>query len=159
MREASSLSSPIICRFKGVSAEGLEPKSPDPGLSRRVPRVSVIIIFLNEERFLCEAVESVCAQTFGDWELFLGDDGSTDASAAIAQQLAATRPDRITYLTHAARENRGMSASRKLGLALARSEFVAFLDADDRWFPDKLERQIGLFAEHPDAQMVCGATQ
>lgn len=120
------------------------------------PSVSVVIIFLDEERFLDEAIASVLAQTHRDWELLLVDDGSTDASAAIAQRHAAEQPDRIRYLTHPDRENRGMSASRNLGVAHARGAFVSYLDADDVWVPSKLEEQLALFEEHPDVAFVYG---
>jgi glycosyltransferase involved in cell wall biosynthesis len=122
------------------------------------PLVSCIIIFLDEERYLREAVESVMAQSYPHWELLLVDDGSSDASAEIAATYARESAGRIRYLTHRGGENRGMSASRNLGIAQARGEFVAFLDGDDAWLFDKLERQVALFAEHPPAQMVCGAT-
>src|ERR1700742_2903638 len=96
------------------------------------PSVSVIIIFLNPgARFLREAVDSVFAQTHGDWELLLCDDGSTDDASAYARELAKQHPGRVTYLEHPGHENRGMSAARNLGLRHASGEFVAWLDADD----------------------------
>ncbi|HEX8089705.1 MAG TPA: glycosyltransferase family 2 protein, partial [Blastocatellia bacterium] len=95
--------------------------------------VSVIIIFLNAEEFIAEAIESVFDQTYSDWELLLVDDGSTDASAEIALRYAAGYRGRVRYLEHEGHQNRGMSASRNLGIASARGEFVAFLDADDVW--------------------------
>ena len=122
------------------------------------PVVSCIIIFLNEEAYLAEAIESVIAQGYADWELLLVDDGSTDGSEAIARAYCKRFPKKIRYLTHDDRCNRGMSASRNLGLRSARGELVAFLDGDDCWYPDKLERQVALFGEHPEAIMVCGAT-
>ena len=122
------------------------------------PLVSCIIIFLNEEKYLAEAIESVIAQSYGRWELLLVDDGSTDGSEAIARSYCERFPKKIRYLTHEGRRNRGMSATRNLGLRSARGEYVAFLDGDDCWYPDKLERQVALFGEHPEAVMVCGAT-
>jgi glycosyltransferase involved in cell wall biosynthesis len=123
------------------------------------PRVSVITIFHNEERFLTEAVESVIAQTFPDWELLLVDDGSTDGSSAIATTYAERDPDRVRYLTHPGGRNRGMSRSRNLGIEDARGELVAFLDGDDVYLPPKLEQQVRLMDEHPEAAMVYGATE
>lgn len=120
------------------------------------PLVSVITIFHNEERFLLEAIESVLAQTHPDWELLLCDDGSTDASPEIARRSAAAHPDRIRCLEHPGRANRGMSATRNLGLAAARGEMIAFLDADDVWVPEKLTRQVQLLEQHPDAGAVYG---
>src|ERR1019366_1027700 len=87
--------------------------------------VSTIIIFLDAERFLAEAVESVLAQTYPTWELWLVDDGSTDRSSQLAHDFAAKYPDRIQYLEHPGHENRGKSASRNLGLRPAPGEYVA----------------------------------
>ena len=115
------------------------------------PLVSVITIFLDEERFLAEAIESVVAQTYSNWELLLCDDGSTDASAAIAAEWCERYPDRIRCLTHPGRENRGMSATRNLGLAHCRGEYVAFLDGDDVWLREKLERQVAVLRTTPRA--------
>lgn len=122
------------------------------------PLVSCIIIFLNEEKYLAEAIESVIAQTYARWELLLVDDGSTDGSEAIARSYCRRFPKKIRYLTHKGRQNCGMSASRNLGLSSARGEYVAFLDGDDCWYPDKLQVQVALFKQHPRATMVCGAT-
>jgi glycosyltransferase involved in cell wall biosynthesis len=121
------------------------------------PTVSAIIIFLNPTaRFLREAVESVFAQTHGDWEILLCDDGSTDDAVAYARELAATRPDNVKYLEHPGHENRGMSAARNLGLRHARGKYVAWLDADDVWKPEKLAHQIAILDGHPDAAMTYG---
>ena len=122
------------------------------------PLVSCIIIFLNEEKFLGEAIESVLAQTYSNWELLLVDDGSCDASSSIAATYCSKHPERIRYLTHEGGANRGMSASRNVGLENARGPVVAFLDADDSWLQNKLELQIALVRKHPDAVMICGST-
>lgn len=121
-----------------------------------MPMVSVVMIFLNEELYLEEAVQSVRDQTFSDWELILVDDGSTDRSTAIARNLAA-RDSRIRYVDHAGHENRGMSASRNLGVAHASAPYIGFLDADDTWLPNKLAEQLGLLERMPDVAMVVGA--
>ncbi len=122
------------------------------------PAVTAIIIFLDEEPFLAEAIESVLAQSFADWELFLVDDGSSDRSPAIAADYAARHPGRIACLAHPGRLNRGMSASRNLGVAGARGRYVGFLDADDVWFPDKLAEQCAILDRHRDCAMVYGRT-
>lgn len=124
-----------------------------------VPRVTVVTIFLNAERFLAEAVESLFAQTYRDWELVLVDDGSTDGSTAMARDYAARFPDRVRYAEHAGHANRGMSASRNLGVRLARGEYVGLLDADDVYLPRKLERQVALLDGAPGVGMVYGATE
>lgn len=121
------------------------------------PRVSVITIFLNEERFLAETIASVRAQTFTNWELILVDDGSTDRSAEIARMAAETDP-RIRLVTHPNRENRGMSASRNRGVSVAQGEFIAFIDGDDDWLPEKLAEQVAILDAVPKAEMVYGRT-
>jgi glycosyltransferase involved in cell wall biosynthesis len=124
----------------------------------QAPTVSIITMFLNEERFLPSAVASVFAQTFSDWELLLVNDGSTDTSPALARSYADGAPDRIRYIEHVGGRNRGMSASRNLGIRHARGEFIAFMDADDVWLPDKLAGQVALMREYPSAAMVYGCT-
>jgi glycosyltransferase involved in cell wall biosynthesis len=117
------------------------------------PLVSVIIIFLNGEAYIREAIESVLAQTYTRWELVLVDDGTTDGATAIAKAFAAEHPDRILYTEHPDHENRGMSASRNAGLALARGAYVAFLDADDIWLPDRLNTHVEVMERHPDVAL------
>jgi len=124
-----------------------------------LPLVSVVIIFLNADRFLREAIESVFAQTYSNWELLLVDDGSTDGSSEIALEYAQSSPARVRYLTHPGGENRGMSASRNLGIKHGRGEHVALLDADDVWLPGKLEKQVAILNEQPEAAMVYGRTE
>jgi glycosyltransferase involved in cell wall biosynthesis len=121
-----------------------------------MPLVSVVLIFLNEERFLEEAVRSVFDQTLADWELILVDDGSTDRSTAIARDLAA-QDERIRYIEHPRHQNRGMAASRNLGAANSNAPYLAFLDGDDVWEPFKLAEQVDVLESMPDIAMVNGA--
>jgi len=123
------------------------------------PTVSAILIFLNAEVFLREAIESVLSQTRSDWELLLIDDGSTDQSAAIARYYSEAQPQRIQYLTHAERANLGKSRSRNLGIERARGEYIAFLDADDVWLPSKLAEQVEKLSQHSEAVMLYGPTR
>ena len=116
-----------------------------------MPEVSVIMIFLNPGIFFKEAIESVRAQSFGDWELLLIDDGSSDGSDKLAQQSASAYPDHVCYFAHPERRNRGMSASRNLGLQQSRGRFIAFLDSDDVWNPNYLSSQIEILANSPEA--------
>ena len=102
------------------------------------PLVSAVVIFLDAEEFIEEAIESVFAQTYDRWELILVDDGSTDRSTEIARSYAERHPDRVSYVTHPGRVNRGMSASRNRGVEVSSGELIAFLDADDVWLPAKL---------------------
>lgn len=120
------------------------------------PRVSAILIFYNGEDYLAEAIESVLAQDCRDFELLLVDDGSTDDSTAIARAYVEREPTRIRYLHHPGRANRGMSATRNLGIQQARGDLIAFIDADDRWRPNKLSEQLRIFDEHSGIDALCG---
>jgi glycosyltransferase involved in cell wall biosynthesis len=123
------------------------------------PLVSVIIPFLNAEKFFEEAIGSVLVQTYTHWELLLVDDGSTDASTAIARCYVEQYPEKVRYLEHQAHENRGVSASRNLGVRHAQGEYIAVLDADDIWRPQKLERQVAILQSHPEVAMTYGPGQ
>src|SRR5262249_33431769 len=115
------------------------------------PRVSVLTIFLDAERFLGEAIRSVFAQTFDGRALLLVDDRSRDASGDVGRTWAARDPARVRYLAHPGGANRGMSASRNLARRDARGELLAFLDADDVWRPEKLERHVEIADVWPQA--------
>jgi teichuronic acid biosynthesis glycosyltransferase TuaG len=104
------------------------------------PEVSVITPVWNAEATLGETVASVQAQSFEDWEMLIVDDGSTDASLALARALAAKDP-RLRVLAQEA--NAGAAAARNRGIREASARFIAFLDADDLWRPEKLARQLG----------------
>jgi glycosyltransferase involved in cell wall biosynthesis len=119
-------------------------------------RVSVVLPFLNASRFMRECIDSVLSQTYMDWELILVDDGSSDDSAAIAQGYVDRDPERVRCIEHPGHENRGISASRNLGVRHARGEYIAELDADDVWLPDKLARLVPELETHPEAGMVYG---
>jgi glycosyltransferase involved in cell wall biosynthesis len=116
------------------------------------------MIFYNASRFIEEAIASVLAQSFRNWELLLVDDGSTDDSTDIAVRYATSYPERIRYLSHPGKVNLGMSASRNLGIANAQGDLIAFLDADDVYLPHKLEEQTALMARHPEVGMLFGRT-
>ena len=105
-----------------------------------VPAVSVVTPVWNAAATLAATVASVRAQNFADWELLLVDDASTDSSPALARALAAAEP-RIRLL--ALPENGGPAAARNAGIRAARGRYIAFVDADDLWRPQKLARQIG----------------
>ena len=120
--------------------------------------VSSVMIFLNAEKFIEEAIESVFAQTHGNWELLLVDDGSTGDSTRIALGYAERYPEKVRYLEHPGHQNRGMSASRNLGIRQARGEYISFLDSDDVWFPHTLEQQLTTLSSHPEAGMVYGSS-
>lgn len=128
-------------------------------MSASRPLVSVITIFLNAERFLGEAIESVFAQSHDRWELLLVDDGSRDGSTALGLGYADRHPDRVRYFEHADHGNRGMSASRNLGVRAARGEYILFLDSDDVLLPSALAEQAAVLEAHPKAAMVCGTSE
>ncbi|MEU0612307.1 glycosyltransferase, partial [Streptomyces griseorubiginosus] len=104
----------------------------------------MIIPLYNTEKYIGACLASVLSQTHQDLDVIVVDDGSTDGGAAIAEGIAdeRIRVDRGP--------NRGVSAARNRGLALAKGEIVAFLDADDIWYPDKLSEQIKLLQSDPD---------
>lgn len=113
-------------------------------------RFSVIIPFHNAERTLATTLASLRKQSFIAWEAFLINDFSTDGSLEIAQQACAR--DARLHLIHDARQvaPRGAAATRNLGIAQSRGDFIAFLDADDMWLPEKLARQYEAFQEGAD---------
>ena len=111
-----------------------------------MPLVSVVIPTFERRALMCEAVASVLAQTFADFELIVVDDGSQDDTVG---ELAARFAD--SRLRVVRQENRGASAARNRGVAEARGEWLAFLDSDDTWLPPKLERQLQMLADHPEA--------
>ncbi|HEX7940969.1 MAG TPA: glycosyltransferase family A protein [Gemmatimonadaceae bacterium] len=123
------------------------------------PLVSVIVPFLDVAPFLTEAIESVRAQTYANWELLLCDDGATDGSSDIARAYAQADPARIRHLVHDGPVHQGASAARNLGLAHARGELIALLDGDDVWLPNKLAEQVAILRDHPEADALYGLTE
>jgi glycosyltransferase involved in cell wall biosynthesis len=115
----------------------------------RAPRVSVVMAAYNEQAFLQEAVESVLAQSFSDYELIISDDGSTDATGEIATALAERDPERIRVLR--GETNQGKPFALNRALAVRRGELIAWLDGDDVMLPGKLERQVAALDENPTA--------
>lgn len=120
--------------------------------------VSCIMIFLDAEKFIDEAIQSVVGQRFSNWELLLVDDGSTDSSSEIARGYSTKFEGKIRYITHDGKINRGMSASRNLGLNNATGKYVAFLDSDDVWLPDFLYTFCGILEKYSEASAVIGST-
>jgi glycosyltransferase involved in cell wall biosynthesis len=106
------------------------------------PKVSIILPVFNGDRYLAEAIESVLAQSFSSYELIAVNDGSTDKSAEILSRYSSQHPERIFVLQHPRGNNRGVATSRNLALRHARGEYIAFLDQDDVWNPEKLAIQV-----------------
>lgn len=114
-----------------------------------MPQVSIVLAAHDQARWLPATLASVRAQTFADWELALVDDGSTDATPAIAAAAAAADP-RIRHLPGPRRER---AAARNRGVAATAGALVAFLDGDDLWHPAKLARQVAALDAAPDAAL------
>jgi glycosyltransferase involved in cell wall biosynthesis len=123
------------------------------------PLISVIVPFLDVAPFFAEAIESVRAQTYSNWELLLCDDGATDRSSDIARAYAEREPERIRHLVHDGPAHQGASAARNLGLRHARGELIALLDGDDVWLPAKLAEQVAILQAHPEADALYGLTE
>lgn len=108
-------------------------------MCEKTPLVSIVMPAYNAEKYIENAVQSVLSQTVDSWELIIVDDCSTDSTAAIASKLASG--DERIHL-HRNFSNKGAAESRNAGLKLCTGKYVALLDSDDLWLPDKLERQI-----------------
>jgi glycosyltransferase involved in cell wall biosynthesis len=111
------------------------------------PKVSVVIPAYNHGRFLAEALDSVRKQTFRDFNVVVVDDGSTDNTAEV---VAAFAPE-VRYVHQ---QNAGPSGARNTGIRHTTGEYVAFLDADDTWMPEKLALQVAYLDVHPEAGLV-----
>jgi glycosyltransferase involved in cell wall biosynthesis len=109
-----------------------------------MPRVSIIMALYNHERYVADAIESVRAQTYADWELLVWDDGSRDRSLAVAREVAA-RDARVRVFTHSGGANRGQEATRNAALEKAAGELISLLDSDDLYKPRKLEVLVPRF--------------
>lgn len=109
-----------------------------------IPAISVIIPTRNRARYISEALASVFAQTFTDYEIILIDDGSTDGTRQILAPYIQQK--KIQYVFQVPS---GVSAARNRGISLARAPLVAFLDSDDLFLPTKLDKQMKLFVQHP----------
>ena len=108
-------------------------------------KVSVIIPTYNRAKKVCRAISSVLNQTYEDFELIVIDDGSDDHTRESVSRFK----DNIVMINHS--QNMGVSAARNSGIAIAEGKFIAFLDSDDQWMPEKLEVQIDFFRENPGA--------
>lgn len=113
--------------------------------------VSVIIPTYNNAQFVCDAIDSVLAQTYKNYEILLVDDGSMDNTRKVVEKYDGKQ---IRYIYQ---ENKGLAGARNTGIKASRGELIAFLDADDMWLPEKLERQVSLINGFPNVGIVgCG---
>ena len=111
------------------------------------PTVSVVIPAYNAEAFVGDAIDSVLAQTFHDFEIIVVDDGSADGTRRVVTAYG----DRVRFYQQ---EQAGASRARNRGIEEAHGEFIAFLDADDLWLPTKLEKQVQAFRNDPSLGLV-----
>ncbi len=110
-----------------------------------MPKISVIVPAYNAERTILKTIESVQQQTFSDFELIVINDGSTDQTLELLSQVEDPRLKVFSY------SNGGLPTARNRGISRSTGSFIAFLDADDLWTPDKLELQLAVLQEHPEA--------
>jgi glycosyltransferase involved in cell wall biosynthesis len=115
----------------------MTPKQPNNN-----PLVSVIIPVYNGERYLSDTIRSVIAQSENNWEIVAVNDGSTDRSLALLEDFAIKFPDRIRVISV---NNGGVSRARNTGVTEAKGDYIAFLDQDDLWMPQKLQLQVEQF--------------
>ncbi|MCD6162696.1 MAG: glycosyltransferase family 2 protein [candidate division Zixibacteria bacterium] len=112
-----------------------------------MPKVSVIIPVYNSTGFIDEALQSVFAQTFKDYEIIIINDGSTDNTKQVIEKYS----DKIRYFYQ---ENRGPAAARNNGIKKAKGEYIAFIDSDDIWHPEKLKMQVSILDSNQNIGMV-----
>lgn len=122
------------------------------------PLVSIIMPLYNGEQFLEAAVQSVLAQSYGNWELLIVDDGSKDGGFALAKKIAET-DSRIYVFQHEKGANRGVSATRNLAISKSKGEYLALLDCDDVWLDNKLEKQVPILRQYPEVGLVYSQAQ
>lgn len=123
----------------------------DNAISSTTPLVSVVIPAYNCARYVEEAIGSALAQDYPALEVVVVEDGSTDATLEKLTQLQDRYPDRVRVFTQ---PNSGSAVARNRGIREARGEFIAFLDADDIWLPEKIRAQIAYLQSHPDVALV-----
>ena len=110
-----------------------------------MPLVTVIMPCYNMERFIAHSIESVIGQTFADFELLIVDDASTDKTVDVVRYYC-EQDDRVSLIVKA--QHSGIADSRNQALAIAQGRYLAFLDADDVWHPNKLEKQLAFMQEN-----------
>ena len=109
------------------------------------PLVSIIMPCYNAERYIAQSIESVLAQTYENWELLITDDSSTDKSVEIISKYS-KNDERINVMVPD--EHQGIARTRNMSISRAKGRFVAFLDSDDVWYPEKLEKQVNFMLEN-----------
>jgi len=144
-------------------------------MENKTPKVSVIIPTYNRARYICEAVESVLNQTYKDYEIIIIDDGSTDNTKQVLDEYLLSKGFKIdnkenyclysltakpyTLIRYIYQENKGEAGARNRGIKEAKGEYIAFLDSDDLWRENKLEKQIVIIESSKDIDLVYCAMQ
>lgn len=119
------------------------------------PAVSVLMSVYNGQEFVREAIESILAQTFHDFEFLIIDDGSTDRTAEILSEFA-RRDKRVRIVSHS---NRGRATSLNIGIDLSAGKYIARMDADDVALPTRFQEQVEFLEQHPDVVVLGGAVE
>lgn len=117
--------------------------------------VSIIVPVYNAEKYIVETIEHVAAQTYEDWEMLLVVDGGGDASAQVIREYKESRGEERLRL-FVRKENRGAAQARNMGLEEATGRYIAYVDADDLWMPEKLEMQLQYMREKQAAFVFTG---
>ena len=119
---------------------------------RSAPRVSIVLPAWNAAAFIVKTLSTVAAQTYADYELIVVDDGSSDDTKLVVDGFLTERGLRGRCIKQ---ENKKIAGARNTGIRAAEGGLISFLDHDDLWFPNKLERVMAEFDAHPDADLVC----
>ena len=144
MAGTSIMQSPVRRDFCGPKDLGRAARVPTPSRKPGRPGVTVVIPAYNMQDFLGRALGSALGQTYPNLEIIVVDDGSTDGTRAIAERCA-DREERVRVVSIG---NGGIAAARNLGTRMAATPYVAYLDADDLWHPEKIARQVAALAAH-----------
>lgn len=116
-------------------------------------KISIITASYNYQDYIKEAIESVLAQTYSDWELIIVDDGSSDNSAQIIESYL-PKDSRIKFLMHPNKQNKGLLETLKLGISQVKGDYVAFLESDDIWRENYLEEKLKIAQQYPNAGVI-----
>jgi len=123
--------------------------------SKTTPLVSVVIPMYNAESSIHDCIDSVLAQTYTNYEIIVVDDGSTDNSPSVVQKIIEANSSKNIQMIR--KENGGVASARNVGLRAAKGEYIALLDSDDEWLPEKISFQLNIFTQHPEIDFLgCG---
>jgi len=115
------------------------------------PRVSVVVSAYNHEKYIRALLDSILNQTFKNYELIIIDDGSTDSTADVIEEVAKQYPEKIRFIRQ---QNNGLARTINTAFKMCRGEYIAPVGSDDVWLPNKLQEQIGKFDEDPQLSLV-----